>query len=107
MALAHQAWSVTATATNALATATKGAVAGKVHHITDVVVSFGAAAGAGLLQVKDGVTVILEQYVKDTVPVVIPLRTPLNGTVGNAVSAELGAGGAGAIGKVNLVGWTD
>lgn len=108
MALAFRPWTVTATATNALATATKAAVAGKRHYLTAVVASYGAATAAGLLQVKKGSTVILEHYLKDTLPFVLDLsKTPIETDENEAVSAELAAGGVGAVGKVNLVGRTE
>jgi hypothetical protein len=104
----NEGWLVTATATNALATATKSApAAGKAHYLTGVYAFYGAATGAGLLQVKDGSTVILEAFVKDTVPVIIHLAKPYKVTDATAVSAELAAGGASAVGKVNISGFTD
>lgn len=102
----NDGWVEKGTATNALATATKAAAAGKTHYLTGVYAIFGAAVGSGLLQVKDGATVIAEFFAKDTVPAVLPFPRPIRITTGNAVSAELAAGGVSAVGKVNITGFT-
>jgi hypothetical protein len=102
--VARNGWVASASADNALATATKAGEAGKSHYVTTITASFSAAATA-LLQVKDGAAVIAEHYVKDGA--VIALPTPIKITAGNAVSAELAASGTtGTIGKVTLVGFT-
>lgn len=87
---------------NALAVAAKAAETGKTHVITGVFASY-SATKAGLLQIKDGTTVVAEHYIYDSGA--IPLN--IKATAGNAVSAELAASGtAGTIGKVNLTGFT-
>lgn len=100
----HEGWAVSASADNALATATKAAVAGKSHRITAIFASY-SGSKTGLLQIKDGAAVIFEQYIVNAD--VISLPAPLKITAGNAVSAELAASGtAGILGKVNLAGFT-
>jgi len=95
---------VTASADNALAVASVPGVAGKSHYITSVAASY-CSAKTGLLQIKDGTTVIFEQFIVNADNIIFPV--PLKGTPGNAVSAELAASGtAGVLGKVNLVGFT-
>lgn len=89
---------------NALATATKAAVAGSSHYITNIFASYSATA-TGLLQLKDESTVIAEFSVVDSA--VVNLGAPIKITKGNAVSAELAASGSGGtVSKVNLVGFT-
>ena len=66
----------------------------------------GEAAAAGLLEVSEGATVKVSGYAKDTVPLVILLPKPYKAAVNTAVSASLAAGGAGAVGTVNLIGFT-
>lgn len=97
-------WCVTASADNALATATKAAAADKAHYISGIAAGY-SAAKVGLLQVKDGAEVIFEHYVDTAFDLSFP--APLKSTRGNAISAELAASGtAGVLGKVNLVGFT-
>lgn len=97
-------WVATGSADNALATASKAAETGKSHYITAVFAGY-SAAKTGLLQIKDGTTVIAEFYIENAE--VIPLPTPIKATAGNAVSVELAASGAaGNIGKANIVGYT-
>lgn len=100
-------WTAKDSQSNALATASKAApAAGKRHYLTGVYASYSAAA-TGLLQVKDGATVILERYVKDTVPADIHFARPIRVTDATAVSAELAAGGAAVVGKVAIMGFTE
>jgi hypothetical protein len=95
-------WAEKASADNALAIASKAAEVDKTHIITGAHASYSGSV-TGLLQIKDGVTVIFEQYVVNSE--VIPLN--IETTSGNAVSAELAASGTlGVIGKVNLTGYT-
>jgi hypothetical protein len=97
-------WVEKASADNALAVASKAAVSGKSHYIGAIFASY-SGSKVGLLQIKDGATVIAEYYVNNAG--VIPLDVPIKVTEGNAVSAELAASGTAAVlGKVNLVGFT-
>lgn len=99
-------WTATDSQDNATATATKSAAgAGRLHVITAVVASYGAAK-TGLLTVKHGTTTVLEAYVVNSA--VIPIPTGLRNTNANeAVSAELAASGTGGVlGKVALLGYT-
>lgn len=97
------AWTQTASAVAALATASRPAVTYDEHYITGVSASY-SAAQIGLLQIKDGATVVWEGYVHNQKDVSFP--KPLQLTNGNAVSAELTAGAAGVTGKVTLIGYT-
>lgn len=101
---AWQGWVAKDSKDNALATATKAAVSGSSHYITNIVADFSATA-TKTLQIKDGTTVIAEFSVVDSA--VINLGAAIKITKGNAVSAELAASGAGGtVGKVNLIGFT-
>jgi hypothetical protein len=96
-------WTAKDSQDNALATAAKAAVAGKRHCINTVIASFSAAA-IKLLQVKEGTTVILEQYVHNAEVIQLDYL----GATGNALSAELAASGTGGVlGKVAIVGYTE
>jgi hypothetical protein len=97
-------WSALASASNATATATHPAEAGRSHHITTVLASFGGSATARLT-VRDGATVIAEHFVVNQTVIVLP--APRKATAGNAVSAELAAGGLGVTGSVTLLGFTN
>lgn len=97
-------WSITATADNAAATATRAAEAGKSHYITAIFGSFSAAA-IKLATLKDGTTVIGNYYVHNADSV--PLARPLKITSGAAAELSLAASGtAGVIGAVTLKGYT-
>lgn len=96
-------WAKHAAATDGLATATRAASSGKNHYVTAIVASFSAASAAALT-VKDGASSLFVVDVHDSE--VIPLERPLEITKGNAVSAELAAGGAGIDGNVTLIGYT-
>jgi hypothetical protein len=92
-----------ASQTAALATAT--APAGSSHQrytITGVDASY-SAAQVGLLQLKDDTTVIWEGYVHNAES--ITFDSPIEGSAEKAFTAELGAGAAGVVGKVNLRGY--
>jgi selenophosphate synthase len=95
-------WSETASDTNAETTATRAAESGRQHIIYGVSASFATTATA-LLQVKDGSTVIWQDYVYDKLNLTFPQG--LSATKGNAVSAVLAASG-GPIQKVNIHGIT-
>lgn len=95
-------WVATGSADNALAAASKAAEAGKTHVITGFAASY-SGAKTGLLQIKDGATVIFEQYIVNSDGLTLNIKA----TAGNAVSAELAASGTlGVIGNVNLTGFT-
>lgn len=99
-------FSVTDSQTNATATATQAAVAGRRHHITHVVASL-SAAGTALLQVLLGTTVVLERYITVNTPADLLFTLPVRGNVNELVSATLAAGGVGVVGKVTLQGRTE
>ena len=96
-------WTERAEATAAAATAVRAAEVGRTHYIVSVVASYGAAQIGGL-DVSDGPTVVLSTHVHNQL--VISLPRPLKATAGNAVSATLGAGAAGVVGRVNIIGFT-
>lgn len=97
-------WTENDSQDNALATATRAAETHSRHVIMFAVVSYGTASTSGLLQVKQGSTVVAEHYIHGAD--VIPLE--LYGDVNQAVSAELAASGTGGVlGKVALVGYSE
>lgn len=94
-------WTAKDSQDNALATATHAAATDQAHVIDYVTCSYSVAGTSGLLQVKEGSTVIEEHYIHgaDTIPL------GYKAAKGSAVSAELAASGtAGQIGKVNIIG---
>jgi len=97
-------WIVTASADNAIATATKAAVAGQHHYLTSL--HFGwdvAKIGAG--QVNDNVTAVGYYAVHNERS--ITFNPPHEITLGNKIDAILGASGtAGKIGYVTMTGYT-
>ena len=96
---------------NALATATRAAVAGQRQCITYVVAGYTGDAAAGkVLTIYDGATVKLEvPFLTNPVIVALPGGSPLlRGTKAGAVSATLEASGtAGVKGYVNIGGFAD
>lgn len=98
-------WTEDAVATNALATATHAAGgAGTKHYLTALYASYETAA-VGLLQIKDGATVIWQGYVYDSLP--LPFARPLEISDNSDVSVELAASGsAGIDGVVSIAGYT-
>ncbi len=90
--------------TNALATATKAAVANHAHRVTCILGSFDAAAVGKLLELKIGGTSKIKLRVHNSISIVFtdPIEAPLN----TAVTLELAAGGEGIIGDVVLIGYT-
>ncbi len=89
--------------TAAIATATRAAEVGRSHYIVAVVAGYGAAQIGGL-DVNDGAAAVISTHVHNAD--VIALPRPLRATAGNAVSAVLGAGAAGVVGRVNIIGFT-
>jgi len=89
----------TDSATNDTATATIAAVSGKQYAITSVSASFSATAEA-VLQIKNGSTVVWEDYIYDKIQLNFP--DGIAASRGNAVSAVLAAGGATIVGRVNI-----
>lgn len=91
---------------NAAATATKAALANNTHYVTSVHAAFNDATIVGLLQIKDGNTVIFNQQVQGKLDLV--LQFPLPATEGNAVNAVLAASGTGGkTGCVSFMGFTE
>ncbi len=90
---------------NAEATATAAASSnGNRYFITGVDAFYSVAATSGLLQLKDGATVVWEGYVHGDLS--LSFDSPIIGSVDTAFSVVLAASGtAGQIGKVNLRGY--
>ena len=98
-------WTETDSKDNVLATAAHALEASKRHFITSISVAYSAAA-IGLVQIKDDTTVIWDMYVHNQLHMTFP--KPLQGTIGQAVSVELAASGAGGVlGKANISGYTE
>ena len=83
------------------AAAIRAAEPGKQHIIFSVDASFSATA-SDVLQIKDGAVVIWQGHVYDSREVTFP--EGIGGSLGNLVTAELGAGAGNA--TVNLHGTT-
>lgn len=97
-------WSVTATADNLAATATKAAETGKSHYVTSISGAFSAAA-IKLMTLKDGTTIVGNHYVHNEFGLTFP--APIKLTSGNLAGLSLAASGTvGVIGAVNLNGFT-
>ena len=98
-------WIVNATATHAIATATRAAKTGYQQILGHVDASCSTTpASPVLLQVKDGTTVIFQAYVSTTKD--FDFEYGAAGTAGNAMSAVLADCGSGVVGSVNLHGLT-
>lgn len=98
-------WSITATADNAAATATRAAEAGLRHYITSIGGSFSAANAGKLLTLSDGGAVVGNYHVHNQRDVVFakPIRMATN----SAVVLSLAASGTPAqIGAVTMTGYT-
>lgn len=107
MSINPAGWNEYDSATNATATATRAAAAGKNHVIYSASGSFsGSIATPVLMQIKDGSTVIWEDYIYDAKVMMPIFPRGLRITEGAACSAVLAAGGIGIVGKVNLHGAT-
>lgn len=108
-AFAPTTWSVVDSQTNATATATQAAAAGKQHFLTGISFSMSAApAGAATVQVKDGTTVVDQFQIPAAAqaPFVHNYNPPLQITAGAAASITVGALGSGVVGTVVLKGKT-
>lgn len=96
-------WQQSDSQVNTLAVATRAAEAGNRHSIVWLTASY-SAAFIGLLQIKIGGVVKIERYVHNACD--IDLTAAIRGGNGQAVSAELQAGGAGVTGKLTISGLT-
>jgi hypothetical protein len=108
-AFAPTTWTVVDSQTNATATATRAATAGKQHFITGISFSMSAQPAAAVtVLVRDGATV-LDQFqipAAAQAPLVHNYHPPLQITTGNAATITVGALGAGVVGTVVLKGKT-
>ena len=91
---------------NADVTVTKAAEVGKSHYVVGIIASYGEAAGGGEVNFNEGEDTKVTGYAKDTTPLVIMLPKPYKAVVNTAVSLTVAAGGAGVVGKANLIGFT-
>ena len=98
-------WSVPATATAGVATATKAAEAGKSHFVTMAHATMESGADK-LVQLKDGATVKHSWYAGPNAP---PIRfdPPFKITEAALVSLNIAAGAASVDGIVTLFGFTE
>lgn len=103
-------WCVPASATNAVATATKAAAAARQHFINGITISSSAVpAAAATVKVFDGTTV-LDQFEIPTGfigPFSVEYKHALAVTVGAACSISAGALGSGVVCTVVLRGRTE
>lgn len=102
--MSRSVWTETATATAALATATRAAESGKTHYVVAVAGSFSAAQIAAMT-LKSGTTAEANFYVHNQHS--LTFSRPIRLNAGEAAVLELGAGGAGVVGAVTLVGFTE
>jgi hypothetical protein len=91
---------------NAEVIITREAEEGKSHYVVGIVASYGEAAGGGEVNFNEGEDTRVTGYAKDTTPLIIILPKPYKAAANTAVSLTLAAGGAGVIGKANLIGFT-
>ncbi len=94
-------WVEKASAVAGVATATRAARANQQHVVWGISASY-SSTDVELVQIKDGSTVVWEDYVYDSLNVVFPKGLSI--TNGAACSAVLAAGAG--TGKVNLHGTT-
>jgi hypothetical protein len=108
-ALAPTQWTVVDSQTNATATATQAAVAGKQHFITGISFSMSAAPAAAVaVQVRQGTTV-LDQFqipAAAQAPLIHNYTPPLAITPGQSANITVGALGSGVVGTVVVKGKT-
>lgn len=90
------------TATTSTATASAG-TNGQRYHITGIDASYSSGSQTGLLQIKDGNTVIWQQYITGSGNYNFP--SAIRAKPEQALSAILAAGAASIIGTVNLRGY--
>lgn len=93
------AWIARASATAAVATASRAANANHPHHVSRVQASYSAAA-IGVLTISVGGAVVWEGHVHNQRDVEIDYQ----GGVNQAVTAALSAGAAGVVGMVSMTG---
>lgn len=108
-AFAPTTWTVVDSKTNATATATQAAAAGKQHFITGISFSMSAQpVGPVTLQVKDGATVIDQFQIPAAAqaPLIHNYHPPLQITAGAAAEITVGALGSAVVGTVVLKGKT-
>lgn len=98
-------WGATANQDNAVATATRAAVAGSRHYAVAVLVGFTDPAATGTYRLTVGGAAVLEGVVHGSAIVALP--APYGATEGSALAAQLDASGApGTLGYVTLLGFT-
>lgn len=111
LAFAAAEWTVTASGTNAVATATKAAEAGKSHYIAGVSISMSAAPAASVLaEVRENAATAKDQFripAAVFAPIVINYVRPIRIAKGLSADVTLPASGtAGVIGTVTIRGFS-
>ena len=96
-------WVAYGTESNDVAAATKAAAAGKRHTAMRIFASYDDPEVSGVLTLKDGNSTLATFDVHGSRELDVCYR----GGLGNALSAELAAGGAGVDGSVTIVGYTE
>jgi hypothetical protein len=101
------AWIETAQATAALATASRAATTpdGTSHHISSISGGYSGSSQAGVIELKQGATVIGRWRFFGYFHVDFP--APIRIAPGSAASVELSAGAGGIIGSVTFTGLTE
>ena len=100
-------WLETGTATNDVATATKAEADGKRHRVTYVDASFSDSSASALLTLTyGGITQYRYIHGSDYFPVEM-IGSVYDGSNAGDIVASLAAGGAGVVGRVNILGFTE
>lgn len=102
-------WSVIATATAGVATATKAAEQNRRHYITGIVISGSAAPLAAVqVDIRKGANDFISAEIPAAVfsPIMWELKRPIEGNINEAVSIVLPSLGAAVTGTVTLMGFT-
>lgn len=93
-------------ATNAVATATKSAVAGRHHVVCKVDASYSSSSVSGELTVKFGTTVVARKHIHGAGAIDFGALGFQNPTVNDDVSAVLASGGVGIDGDITFTGYS-
>jgi hypothetical protein len=99
-------WVETAQATAALATASRAVTGdGQSHHISSISGGYSSSTQLGVIELKEGTTVIGRWRFAGSFHVSLP--APIRVAPGSATSVELSAGASGIIGSVTFTGLTE
>lgn len=95
-------------ADNAAATITYAAAAGQRHALSGIIWSYDGSPTGGRLTVTEGVTMLLDVDITESGPGFLPFERGKSGGTGAVLTITLYAGGAGVIGKLNIINhWTE